>query len=87
MKEIFIMTSVTVNVTDEEYEIFRDLAYDGRRLDNPYSDIKAPDWIMKRAKENGILDNDGWISDSSFYRPVMYKISNIDEDFEEEEDE
>lgn len=83
MKKIYITTSVTVEVTDEEYERFRDLAYDGQRLDNPYSNIKAPDWIMKRAKENGILGDDGWISDSSFYRPVMYEISNIDEEEDE----
>lgn len=82
MKQIFIMTSVTVDVTDEEYERFRDLAYDGQRLDNPYSDIKAPDWVMKRAKESGVLDDDGWISDSSFYRPVMYETIGIEESFD-----
>lgn len=64
MKKLYAFAVVGVDVTDEEYENLRKMAYEPRNLGNPYRDIVAPDWLMEKIKANGTFKGSGNIPSS-----------------------
>lgn len=72
MKKINVNVSMEVEITDEEYEKLRSMAFgDERAEDNPYKTIRIPEWLAikvtekgKLIPESGIIYADKWIKNS-----------------------
>lgn len=71
MKELTVMTSVTVTVTDEEYDQIMETACDEGVLGNPYHDVEVPEWLSQRVMA-ATPNWGGYIPSSSWGYKTIY---------------
>lgn len=66
MEKIIVNVNAEIEVTDEEYEHLREIAYEPRNLDIPYNTILAEEWMYEKIKDakftGGYLPSDQWIT-------------------------
>lgn len=63
MKKIWARISMTVEVTDEEYEKLRSAA---EYTPGSYDDLDVPDWLLKKYAAEGKVDEDSYIPVTTF---------------------